>query len=368
MVLCTVPRAKRMETKDKHGNVTYCYKHGLHVYAPNLFVSAQQALDIREQLVVQCELEFGPRPDHNDWSKVIDYSVYTSAGLRLPYSGKTDDCPACKDKSKKDKGGVCPNHCKNGRLCERWRRYEPAVALLPSGDFDALESDKLKDPLYALRRTCIRYHAAPNEHYVLPRGCERSCLLGRVPKRSRAGGDWHDSDDETPDDMHEDARKRLQSVRNAVLCSKREQWYPELLDAIHKLDKYEGVIFRQVLFVGTEKPYYLVHPRGPGAQYCTNKLDYHNGNTAYFFVSPNGIIQKCFCRCPTKRATGIPCKDYKGNRRPLKESLREKMFPDSIKGAKGYLPEPKKQTGPLPPPKAPQRSLIGAPAHLLNRQ
>lgn len=86
-----------------------------------------------------------------------------------------------------------------------------------------------------------------------------------------------------------------------------------------------------------ENKYYRVNVRGPGATYCQNmaaNLGYHRSMSIYFVITPSGISQRCYCKCPggNQRVTGLSCSKFKSTVVPLTESLKCLLFPDSFKG------------------------------------
>ncbi|AAR26870.1 FirrV-1-A46 [Feldmannia irregularis virus a] len=66
---------------------------------------------------------------------------------------------------------------------------------------------------------------------------------------------------------------------------------------------------------------------GPGASYCMNKNREHGSNHIYFWITPEGIYQKCFSR---KDALGsLPCKAYRSGCYKISRALKLKLFPQS---------------------------------------
>ncbi|CAM9104238.1 unnamed protein product, partial [Sphacelaria rigidula] len=54
-----------------------------------------------------------------------------------------------------------------------------------------------------------------------------------------------------------------------------------------------------------------VRVSGPGSRYCTNKGDEHTSNSVYFWISQEGMAQKCFSRKDTIGDTGKTCKEFR---------------------------------------------------------
>lgn len=71
----------------------------------------------------------------------------------------------------------------------------------------------------------------------------------------------------------------------------------------------------------------LVRVGGPGSTYCTNKGDEHTSNSVYFWISENGIAQKCFSRKDTVgEATGKTCKEFRSDFKVISSELRNLLF------------------------------------------
>lgn len=69
-----------------------------------------------------------------------------------------------------------------------------------------------------------------------------------------------------------------------------------------------------------------VRVSGPGATYCTNKGDEHTSNSVFFWISSDGISQKCFSRKDTVGVDGKTCKEFRSQVKPISPALRKRLF------------------------------------------
>lgn len=68
------------------------------------------------------------------------------------------------------------------------------------------------------------------------------------------------------------------------------------------------------------------------SKFCINVGREHNSCSVYFFASPRGICQKCFCRCNSLagRKHGL-CKDFRSRMYPFPDNIVKALFPDYVK-------------------------------------
>ena len=69
-----------------------------------------------------------------------------------------------------------------------------------------------------------------------------------------------------------------------------------------------------------------VRVSGPGSTYCTNKGDEHTSNSIFFWISQDGISQKCFSRKDTVGVDGKTCKEFRSQFKALTQELRKRLF------------------------------------------
>ena len=146
-VVCAANRAKH--EGDGH-------KLGFHIVWPGVLVAAHTALALRARLVEA----LAAQPDDlasalglvNDWAAVVDASVYTSSGLRMPWSAK-------------------------GRGDDRY--YELAFRVDEGGGVTPARATTVSELRDALRQLSIRCFAA-----------EPTLALGEPPRPEAADHEW----------------------------------------------------------------------------------------------------------------------------------------------------------------------------------
>ena len=70
----------------------------------------------------------------------------------------------------------------------------------------------------------------------------------------------------------------------------------------------------------------LVRVAGSGSTYCTNKGDTHTTNSVFFWISREGMAQKCFSRKDAVGIDGKTCKEFRSEFKPISQGLREILF------------------------------------------
>lgn len=321
LVICSVARCKIVHTDQGEQR----YKHGYHIYATDLWLTAIQALTIRELLLSELQLQFGAR-ETNDWTQVVDASVYDGAGLRMTYCSKAIQCEKCK--SKKARTQHCDNCRGRRKLFERWRRYTPWRCLDEQGNLEPERLAKLRDKTFTLQTLSIR--AKPEQlatpGYVRPPEAPEYFPALKGLKANASA----DSDDEKQSDHFANDTNCMSKIRNRKLLSLSSEVRLALQRQLRQFDlPYAHLILHRVYLVDNPNPYLICHVRGQGSQFCKNKGADHKGNTIWFHISSSGIRQKCFCRCPTEvgRVAGL-CKNYHSNVVPLPPSLAAQLLPE----------------------------------------
>ena len=69
-----------------------------------------------------------------------------------------------------------------------------------------------------------------------------------------------------------------------------------------------------------------VRVTGPGSTYCTNKGDEHTTNSVYFWISQEGMAQKCFSRKDVVGIDGKTCKEFRSDFKAISPELRKILF------------------------------------------
>lgn len=89
----------------------------------------------------------------------------------------------------------------------------------------------------------------------------------------------------------------------------------------------------------------LVRVSGPGSTYCINKGDEHTTNSIYFWISKNGISQKCFSRKDAVGTSGKTCKEFRSEFRDMGTADTDLLF-NPKKVQENPNPRRKKRKGP----------------------
>ena len=69
-----------------------------------------------------------------------------------------------------------------------------------------------------------------------------------------------------------------------------------------------------------------VRVSGPGSRYCTNKGGEHTSNSVFFWISKDGISQKCFSRKDAVGVDGKTCKLFRSQLKTITPELRKRLF------------------------------------------
>ena len=94
-----------------------------------------------------------------------------------------------------------------------------------------------------------------------------------------------------------------------------------------------------------------VRVSGPGSTYCTNKRDEHTTNSVYFWISQEGMAQKCFSRKDVVGIDGKTCKEFRSEFKTISPELRQSLFVqanlfDKLKDEGSGPPKTKKRKKP----------------------
>jgi len=73
-----------------------------------------------------------------------------------------------------------------------------------------------------------------------------------------------------------------------------------------------------------------IRVHGTGSTYCCNKGSEHNTNNVYFWMSPNGVSQRCFSRKDIVGKSGNTCQKYHSNEFRVPRSLKDIIFPEEM--------------------------------------
>lgn len=309
-------------------------KTGVHLYWPEYFVTALQAMHIRESLISDLNEFCGSRfePQKNSWEDVVDKSVYgdtaagkQGSGLRMVGNCKTASCKVCKGK-KSSTDPKCENCWGLGKVDDmdiqgrRGRPYMLLCVLSEPDEANALERDTDAEDEYMgpdgfyklLRDTKIRTSLKEetlNCGFEVPTGAP--LYLGNsAVKRPRIDGEVI-------------KKQRRLDATDPIIMS--------VQDLIRSAfgDIYSSIQVRQVTKCTKG---FSATISGQNCRYCQNIGREHSSNNIYFMITKEGIAQRCFDDGPkTLEMKHGPCKDYVGGTLPLDLKTTSLLWPDANK-------------------------------------
>ena len=102
---CVICNASPKEVVNKDASVPVTVKSGYHLVWPWIWVTSDQALSIRANILSCLTAEFGARkpPLQNLWQDVVDESIYIANGLRMIGAAKWSSCTCRNMKDRKSK-------------------------------------------------------------------------------------------------------------------------------------------------------------------------------------------------------------------------------------------------------------------------
>jgi hypothetical protein len=258
------------EPKPKDGKV----KTGVHLNWENFVVNQEGSIQLMYHVISTLEKVY----PNQEWTKIIDSSVYGSmgtkgSGFRLPWSHKKTVHNACK-------GAGC-SECVKGK---------------------AVEGEYL--PFYMYSKGTLEWteQSITMEHLMLATVRTQDEMCTQVPElvvvcqpiRKRQEGDFTAT--ETKNEIHDSELLRL------------------LENFIRK--NMDGNKDTRVLSVFKFKSVHLVKT---DSRYCENIRRNHNSNHVKIVIDGKHMYQKCFCRCETLEGRHGEkfCKDFTGRKRLL---------------------------------------------------
>lgn len=292
-------------------------KTGLHLIWKHIFVTKQQALDIRESVKCALETKFGERiAPQNSWDQVVDDSVYAS-GLRMMYSKKTDDCQECKKNKKRvrDEEDVskctgCGGNGKYFNKLDAGRPYSPLCVLTTGGKRDKDAEEHYRQFLIdVLEDSKLRYHGECTPDYTIPAGAP---LYVSTSKRKKGGG-------AAPE-------KKLVFGTSFGNGSIEREAIEEFIRTSG--NHYKDIIVKNVRTQTGTRKYYEVYVSGYNSRYCQNIGREHKSNRIYFFITEDGMVQRCMDRDSTENPDakyGL-CSSYSSPTLKLSPKLRDILF------------------------------------------
>jgi hypothetical protein len=333
-------------------------KSGIHVTFPHLYVNALQAIEIRNTLVQRLLIKYGDmQPIQNSWEDIVDASIYAHNGLRMVGSHKPAPCNACGGAKKRDKATLC-KECLNFGKQDVGRDYRPwfywaehrihedltrrfhgnlnevitihgqkrrliemccTVAFVhePSSDFEFRGSGVL---------TMVSDHK--NSSSITSSQTKRKPVLSTSPQKqykplTQIDGSSNLILAEDYAGMQKVRRKEFVDI-NAEGCIALQNF----MQSSAFPDFWRQLIIRDV-YTNPNNTYYVVNVKGENSRLCLNyQSQSHNSNSIYFYVTVQGMFQRCYCRCQTtfNRMYG-KCADFKSQVMPLPNEIISILFP-----------------------------------------
>ena len=300
-------------------------KTGIHLHFPNIYVSAAQALDMRETVIAECTRIWGFRASPlNAWGEVIDEVVYKQSGLRMMCANKGDPCKSCKSLKSQE---VCLV-CRNSRRIDQGRPYFPLACFNGRGLRDRnLEKEYETNFSKLIQDTTIRYYGTSvTPGYALYDGAPTSATSFK-PKISAT---------------KQVGKKRVLSETSGTMLSHQlpmdapevraiqSFFAPQSVADKHCPVHYGELVVSQVKYKKKDETY-KVDVSGRNSRYCMNKGENHGGNRIYFLFQasardrPQGVVQKCYCEKQEVRKYGT-CAAYTSSPMTMPHKISSLLF------------------------------------------
>lgn len=279
-------------------------KTGIHFHMPDVHVTLERMLEIRESLLAKLIETYGHRKKPmNDWKDVIDTSVYDPLrGLRMVGSLKCSNCDVCKNDKKKKQ--ACTNCHSRGFVNDDFNGRPYWLFLASNGISRDIEKEKeyLLDFKKLVNDCSIRIATnEATEPFEIPHGAPRY----------------------TPEETQKRSRKISSRAKNVTHDDIRCQL---VQDSIREHYLYSSIVVTDLRETSTG---YLVHVSGTNSHWCQNVNREHRSNRIYFRIDPTGIRQRCHDNAETMSSEmrfGL-CKDYESAPITLRPSVLSILFP-----------------------------------------
>jgi hypothetical protein len=269
-------------------------KSGFHLVWPKIWITPDNAKEIRLKFIEKLTTTFGERPEFNSWEEVVDLAVYEDNGLRMIGCRKMVPCKYCKRESRDS----CQKCSGTGKIDED-RRYKPVNILGPNVDIDYLRSVLSDNYVMLLETSIMNYSSLPETK-----------LIKDLP-------------------VTISSKKKSGKKNNVMPADENTTKIENFIKKVYK-QTHSKIRIKKVTKVDDSK--YFVEPDD---NFCLNVNRNHSSSGVYFQIKQTGICQRCFCKKQTTegRACG-PCKDFSSDEIPLSKILENLLFPGSKKGKK----------------------------------
>jgi hypothetical protein len=328
--------------EDDHKHKTRVHKDGnLHIHFPNLYVSAKQAAAMATAMAIVLEMQLGKLTYiYNEWTKVIDPSVYMSNGLRMMGCRKCMPCPSCK-------GGRCTDCHMIGKV-DQGRVYRVSEAYRCGVKSPELLTDITRNlareiAFCSIRNTTRKATIGWKKPDLLP-GADMNTLQVYEAKMQAILDNPKISAPKKFDKLLQTKRPNAGFAEDAIgergkLRNADNMYGPgsvafgickDIVQGFHT--NYNHVQIKSVQCSNGYKCFF-VRVSGHGSTFCLNlqppKVE-HKSNTVYFIVAASGVYQRCWCTCSTTagRKHG-ECSGFKSIKRPLLTNQLQALFPEA---------------------------------------
>ena len=344
-VVCMAPSKQVIQNTGEH-----LIKTGVHINFPNLLVTDEHALLIRQAVLADFQGLYSGREHHNAWAEVIDESVYGAAGLRPVFSSKVEKCPECKNVMAA-KQNCCK--CMSKGKIDAGRCYLPIQALDGEGVPDVAYLNELMTDVYRLvTDTSIRAKKVkavvtatttttthqktgfvepktetvttftcppPTSTFARPIGSPSYLPFSKGTKKLPGGVQLVNF----PNDP-----KQKKSAKEIPEQSVR---YPIILGIVRKYNNiYKDIEVKSMTETGsgkTRKVSVRVRPGSLASNFCLNKNGDHNSNTIWFSLTYKGVGQRCWS---PHSHNGVVCKDFCSPVTRIDGDVVDVIFPGAV--------------------------------------
>jgi hypothetical protein len=349
-------------------DVVVCYfsannKIGIHPLFPNLIVNTSQAMDIRNYLVSYFISKYGDMAGiQNSWEEILDTSIYDANGLRLVGSHKTEVCPDCKQSGLRKRTysqqqqqqqqqqqhdipvcDRCNGHMKldggrqympkyylrDGKIHEEWtRKVRRGLDIIIRDD-----TGKKRAVIELCSIRCPLINESSSGFAIVNEQMIRSTTITPRPQSPRESLYRQIDTEYGTYKMPEEDFKGMAKWKQKQFISPNSEIFRLLQDYIHSksFPSYWRNLHIHNIFTNSKQSFYIMNIRGEGQRYCLNNRNgNHKSNSIYFYITSEGMYQRCFCSCQTteNRKHGM-CENFSSDKITLPTRIENLLFPSS---------------------------------------
>jgi hypothetical protein len=311
--VCTSP--PKDVVKDKQHYI----KTGVHLIWPDVFVTQEIALFLRQFIIQYLRKKFGPRSETNSWEDVIDETVYIKNGLRMIGSYKASICKLCKNKETLRES--CDACFGQGRL---FGKHKYSLEYIRSTEktmktkkfVEITKKQSALTSLLSVRSNKYKSNIVLREPYP---------SWFNIHAASRANRHVGDILKQTREQCKRTGGRHAVNIDDPEIVSSVEALIQSTFGQSHSFDNIGVMTVRKP--TNTKVPCYWVTT---DCNYCLNVGREHGSSTIYFKITYNAITQKCFCKKANTHhsATGVVCSNFESSKEGLTFRYKEKLFPD----------------------------------------